>query len=68
MVMTGDGSQPPRPDPIFFRVRVDSDRPLAGAIEVEGESAETEFQGWMELMAAITGAQSRVPPTTGDEA
>jgi hypothetical protein len=53
--------------PTVFRLRVDSDEPLAGAIALEGEAAESSFSGWIELMAAITGARKqRLEPEAGE--
>jgi hypothetical protein len=47
------------PVPIVVHLTIEPGEPLRGSIAVSGGAQAAEFDGWIELMSAITAARAR---------
>lgn len=54
------------PRSMVIEVRVDQQHPLVGTVAVEGESTAT-FEGWLDLLAALSQLLERTPVSGGSE-
>jgi hypothetical protein len=44
---------------VALRLVIEPGEPLTGAIGVDGGATNTQFSGWVELMAAVNAARGR---------